>query len=167
MYLDLDVVLNKKFPSSCDTNLPFTMYSITDEEDLQKYSNVNLPNNRNNKTWNTGVLWINKPSSYLFKEIINIHNHYFNDHQMILKKGYWPNNDEHAVSLFLDHHNLQPNVVKGINVLRHNINSSNLGSYQSVHYTGIKAKRTMKNEYAKFNVSSSHTDIQIKNFFAL
>lgn len=168
MYVDLDVVFSKPVPSMENySEYPFYFFNISHGENIQKYSNKKLPNN-NNITYNSGMVWINKPHNNITERLINLHETYFNDAEMILSKNSWPNNDEHALSLLVAMEKLHMPLNDKINVSRNKLSKITLeeiSKLQSIHYTGILNKQKMIKEYNLFTVSKQHHNINIKHFF--
>lgn len=140
LYMDTDILLLKRFE-----NLPneecFHLFQEYQEmtslpKSMQKYPH-----------YNTGVIWIPKPSKEIAKQVKTIKNNF------LIHKNGWVN-DEYPISWIV--HNLKMKMITDtkVNYLRSKINCfKDIFNYQSVHYTGSDYyKNLFLQEYALLNM---------------
>ena len=151
IYLDCDIILLSKFTDEhLKTEERFNLFSISRNMDLQKLSERSLPIVANT-LYNAGIIFIKKPTYDIVDALINLHSNFFNNKEYIAAKNEWPNNDEYALSLFIKMNRMQMNLCPDVNVLRHTINKID-ENIQSLHYTGIKAKKQLSEECTQFSI---------------
>lgn len=155
IYLDCDIVLFSKFTDEhLSTKEKFNLFSISRRMNLQNLSQRSLPA-FTNTIYNAGLIFIKQPTCDIVDNLIDLHKNFFDDKEYITSKNECPNNDEYALSLFIKMNKMQMNLCSDVNVLRHSINTidENINdSIQSLHYTGIKAKKQLSEEYTKFAI---------------
>jgi hypothetical protein len=172
MFIDLDIIFNRPiYPVEC--NSPICFFNTSWGAPLQDFSNKKLPC-KQDVIYNSGVVWIPTPSSHITDELMELHEEYFSDEKAIYAKNLWPNNDEHALSLFVGIHNYDMPLNNTINVSRNkleklkiDVNPLSVQKYQSVHYNGVLTKQKMIDEYIFFKMSQHHNDESVKKYFKL
>jgi len=135
MYLDNDILLVRKFENKHLVGDPFNLYQIYDlipllPEHMQSYTH-----------YNTGVMWISKPSKDITESLIGIKDYF------LCHDDDWVN-DEYPVSYMIGSFGFKMQLMDEVNAYRNRI--SDLTQYQSVHYTGLGCKDTLLREYHDF-----------------
>lgn len=126
IYIDNDIILVRRFATEeLPSQSPFNLY--------QTYKDVSrlTPEMQKYKHYNTGIIYIAKPSIAITDELLGLR-----DRFRIHKNG-WVN-DEYPISHFVHSHNLQMLEIDQVNKYREDIAPEAINSYQSVHYTGCK-----------------------------
>ncbi len=157
LYLDCDIVLLSEFTNEhLNTDNSFNLFSISRHFNLQTISYKLLPV-ATNILFNAGIIYIKKPDVAIVNDLLELNEKFFSDQQYIESKNEWPNNDEYALSLYIKIKNIKMQLHNDVNVLRFSIDSKELTNkkIQSLHYTGIKAKNQIKQEFDKFPVFHS------------
>lgn len=172
LFIDLDVIFTKPMPPiEHYSNYPFCFFNTSWGKPLQEYSAKKLPVNQN-VIYNSGITWINNPHKNITNELLNLHEIYFSNSELIYSKNLWPDNDEHALSLFIginkyimplnDEINMSRNKLQKLHM---EINTETIKKFQSIHYNGITTKQKMIKEYKFYEISKLHTNQKIKRLF--
>lgn len=158
MYMDFDIIINKKFENKhilCKNN--FNLYRTWRNYDLTQVASIKI-NDVFKKTpqFNNGIIWIPKPDKNIVKELQEIQIKIFNIPENFKKLNMGYDNDEHTVSYFVKLNNLEMNTFEEVNKLRFSINENNdrnfkleknLKEYQTIHYWGSNEKNLFFDEY--------------------
>lgn len=133
MYLDCDILLNTEFSNDHLVGDIFKVYDVVEIYDMSQFSNVDETDVIH---WNAGIIWIKNPSKEITDELNSIHCKYFNN----IKYPRNSNNDEHALSYYINKHNIQQKEVDEVNKSRWKLKKEDIGKPQSVHYIGKDMK---------------------------
>jgi hypothetical protein len=167
IYLDCDIILLYKFKKEhLKKNNKFTLYSVSKDLDLQKISKLKIPKEVK-KLYNAGIVYIDKPDSDIVESMFEINKKYFSDEAFILSKNEHPNNDEYAVSLYMSLNNISPCLNNEVNVPRWSLEKLELENIQTLHYTGVRAKKMLELEkikFQKFNFFANEVKFFSKNY---
>ena len=122
MFVDSDIMLVKPFePKHVDTDNEFLLYSSYKPEGYSE----NYPH------YNTGVVWINKPSCRIVDELLRINQTYDDPYK-------WHYNDEYPVSRYVFDKNMKMYQGNDVNVYRSLVcdleHMKGFDRYQSIHY---------------------------------
>lgn len=123
IFMDTDILLLKRFENLPDAECFNLFQEYLDTSSLPKHMQAYTH-------YNTGVIWIPKPSKEIANEIRSIKNDF------LIHKNGWVN-DEYPISYAINKLGLK--MVKQITVNQYRskiVSFKDLFSYQSVHYTG-------------------------------
>jgi hypothetical protein len=140
IYVDSDVILVRRFlPEELPTDSPFNLYqSYTDTSKL-------TPEMQTYPHYNTGVMWIPRPDQKIVEALLSVRNKF-----MIHPNG-WVN-DEYPISWFVKENGLKMATGGLVNRGREHLKASEVGKYQSVHYTGPQYKNLLPEELARLRL---------------
>lgn len=137
MYLDLDILLNKKFSENhLDTEFPFNLFRRYKGNlpAIQKIPGLSHIKN----AYNSGIIWVKHPIQNIEFELYSINKKYFSDQSFLSEYKVLSGNDEHAISTYIANNNFTMKTFEEVSKPRDEISNINqLKNYQSVHYMGI------------------------------
>jgi hypothetical protein len=149
MYLDTDIILHYPFlRHHIITENSFNLYNYFDQN-IQEGSRIPFVRPVL-KHYNCGIIWIAKPSKGFSDVLLKIHEKYFSDDEYLVANGMMPNQDEHAVSFYVETTELEMKLFPEVN---HKGWNKGLLFVQSSHFPGRRLKKQLM-EYLGYEVSN-------------
>ena len=148
MYVDCDVMIIRPFEERHLAGAPFNCFTADGGVDLQQFTPKKLPI-KTVTFYNAGLIWIPGPNKTIVDELQQIHEEYFNDIDFQRNHNKWSYSDEYSLSYYIAKHGLKMNLFWDVNAPRQAIQKLDKGAvhaYQSIHYTGIRAKSLLYKE---------------------
>ena len=140
MFIDLDVLLIKKFEIDLTSAQAFNLYTAYPLNlDLMSSKATDIT-----EVYNSGVIWINQPNKNLVEELKHIQKTHFSDLQKIAVNNGVLYNDEYPITILSKRTSSEMLLINDVNVPRHRLSSfQEVAKQQSVHYNGNQNKYLM------------------------
>jgi hypothetical protein len=142
MFVDNDVLLVRRFTEEeLPDDAPFNVYTLCPEQLRENMP----PILKEFRHYNTGVVWLPRHDDRIVSAL-NLAKERF---RHVYKNG-WVN-DEFPISYVIQELGLKMSLFDAVNKYRSDIKACDIGSYQSVHYTGPEVKQLYDQESRTFD----------------
>ena len=102
LFLDYDMILHKPFEQKIfSTNSEYLLYSPSRIFNYERISKVQDGSNTKVRQYNSGMIFVNKPSQTLYNKVTNIHEKYYSDPSTYEHReddSHWHGSDELALA---------------------------------------------------------------------